>query len=88
MADLDEIWDYLDQAAGEMVADRQLDLLFQRFQLLAEQRFLGRPRPDFAIELRSFAVPRTPYIVFYFPRDFGVEIVRVVHGSRRLTDLF
>ena len=28
VADLDAIWDYLDQEAGEQVADRQLDGLY------------------------------------------------------------
>ncbi|MSQ06882.1 MAG: type II toxin-antitoxin system RelE/ParE family toxin [Dehalococcoidia bacterium] len=67
VADLDETWGYLDQDSGEAIADRQLTRLYRRFQLLAEQRFLGRPRPEFAPELRSYVVPGTSYIIFYFP---------------------
>ena len=45
-ADLDVIWEHLDEEASDVVADRKLDRLYDRFQLLAGQRFLGRPRPE------------------------------------------
>ncbi len=73
-ADLDEIWEHLDEEASDVVADRQLDRLYERFQLLAGQRFLGRPRPEFALALRSFVVQ--PFIIFYYPRDSGITALR------------
>ena len=87
IADLDNIWDYLEGLASDNVATRQLDQLRIRFELLSDNRFLGRPRTEYNPDLRSYAVPNLPYVIFYLPRDFGVEIVRVLHGSRRLTSL-
>ena len=88
-ADLDNIWDYYDREASEAVADRQLGRLYQRFQLLAEQPFMGVARPEFnRAELRSFVVPSTPFIIFYYPRDYGVEIAHIRHGSQDLANLF
>jgi toxin ParE1/3/4 len=28
------------------------------------------------------------YLIFYIPRDYGIEVVRVLHGSRDLGTLF
>ena len=86
--DLDQIWVYYDRVAGEEVADRQLDSLYQRFLLLAEQPYMGVARPELDLVLRSHTVPHTRFIIFHIPRDYGVEIVRVVHGSRNLSQLF
>ena len=87
-ADLDDIWEYLDREASESIADRQLGRLYERFQLLAEQPYMAVARPEFDPDIRSHAVPETRYVILYYPRAYGVEIVRVVHGSRRLSSLF
>jgi len=39
---------------------------------------MGRARPKLADGLRSFPT-RTPYIIFYFPNENGLMIVRVLH---------
>ena len=39
-------------------------------------------------EVRSHAIPNTRYIIFYFPKDYGVEVARVAHGSQNLHRLF
>jgi toxin ParE1/3/4 len=53
---------------------------------LAEMPGLGRPRPE-REGLRSWRVGRTKYLIFYRPVEGGIEIVRVVHGSRDLGPL-
>ena len=88
IADLDNIWDYLEGLASENVANRQLDQIRIRFELLSDNKYLGRPRTKYDPDLRSYVVPNLPYVIFYFPKDYGVEIVRVVHGSRQLMSLF
>ena len=80
-ADLDEIWECLDEQAGESVADRQIDQCHEQFQFLAENPFLGSGRPQIAPDLRSW--PVGSYIILYRPTDDGVETVRVRHGRRR-----
>jgi plasmid stabilization system protein ParE len=50
--------------------------------------FLGRPRTEFGVELRS--VPVKPFVVFYRVRDSGsiIEVVRIVDGRRDLQTVF
>ena len=88
VGDLHQIWDYYARQAGESVANQQLDQLYQRFLLLAEQPYMGVARPEFDPEIRSHAVPNTSFIIFYFARHFGIEVARDIHGSRELVRLF
>ena len=46
----------------------------------------ARVRDELAEGLRSFAVGR--YVIFYRPISEGVEIVRVLHGSRDIDAIF
>ena len=84
--DLDEIWRY---TAVEWSVD-QAELFTQqfhdRFQSLAEQPRGGRSRPDLGSDLRS--VPLLSFVIVYRPTDYGIEIVHIVHGHRRLESLF
>ena len=88
VGDLHQIWDYYAREASERVADQQLDRLYHRFLLLAEQPYMGVARPELDPEIRSHTVPNTSFIIFYFARSFGIEVARVVHGSRELARLF
>jgi toxin ParE1/3/4 len=48
---------------------------------------VGRPRDELRPGLRS--APYKPYIVFFsYHDDEAVEIVRVLHGARDLTEVF
>ena len=47
---------------------------------------MGRDRGELAPELRSSLVK--PYVLYYRPLDDGIEIIRVIHGSRDLSGLF
>lgn len=40
-------------------------------------------RPGMKPDTRELAVPSTPYIVVYRVQDEYVEILRVIHGSRK-----
>ena len=86
--DLEGIWDYYVNAASRDVANKLLDRLYQSFLLLAQQSYIGKARPELVSGLRSYTVPNTRFIVFHTPRENGVDVVRVVHGSRDLTRLF
>jgi len=48
------------------------------------QPFAGQSRIDLALNLRFF--PAGTYLIFYRPIEDGVEIVRVIHGSRDYRD--
>ncbi|TAL03806.1 MAG: type II toxin-antitoxin system RelE/ParE family toxin [Rhodospirillaceae bacterium] len=84
-ADLDEIWlrVALDNPAA---ADRLIDRLVGQCRDLADHPHLGTARPEVAPEARMLIVD--DYVVLHRVDGTNVEIVRVVHGARRLQDVF
>ncbi len=83
-SDLDEIWWYIAQDSPDH-ADRFLDRLQERFLALADFPKMGISRDDIQAGLRSQPVGN--YLIFYFPLADGIEIVRVLHGSRDVENL-
>lgn len=84
-ADVLEIWDYIaDDSMAE--ADRWVDRLDEKLGLWALQPMMGRAREEIAPGLRSMPFGR--YIVFYMPLPDGIDLVRVLHGSRDVDDAF
>ena len=77
--DLDEIWSDVAQDATPTTADRLIDDIIHRFDLLAEQPGMGRARPEFGMGVRSFAVEN--YVIYYRQEDDAL-IARVLHGRR------
>ena len=77
--DLDEVWFYVAEDASPTTADRLIDDLVNRFDLLAEQPSMGRLRPEFGPDVRSIAVENH---VVYYRYDGEVQIARVLHGRR------
>ena len=84
-ADLDEIWAYIAED-NLTAADRLLATFHEKFLLLGAQPLMGQIRDELAAGVRSFCVGK--YVVYYRPRKDRVEIVRVLHGYRDVTDLF
>ena len=78
--DLDEIWSYVAEDATPTTADRLIDDIIHRFDLLAEQLGMGRARPEFGIGVQSFAVEN--HVICYRQEDDDVLIARVLHGRR------
>jgi toxin ParE1/3/4 len=83
--DLIELWWYIAQD-NPGAADRLLDEIEGKCSLLAANPQLGPARPDIAADCRYFPVGR--YLILYRLIPDGIEVVRVVQGSRRLEDLF
>ena len=54
--DLEEIWSYVTEDASPATADRLIDAIVDRFDLLAHQPRMGRLRPEFGAGVRSFTV--------------------------------
>lgn len=77
--DLDQIWSYVAEDASPRTADRLIDAIFDRFELLVEQPRIGRDRPEFGEGVRSFVVESH---VIYYRHDQDVLIARVLHGRR------
>jgi toxin ParE1/3/4 len=74
------------QTGNEAIADRQIDLITTRFQLLASWPRLGRSRPDLRRGLRSHAVGN--WMIFYRIHRGDVVILRILHGRRDLRAIF
>jgi toxin ParE1/3/4 len=85
VVDLDEIWLYI-AADSVKAADGVIDGMNEECHLIADNPGMGREREDLAPGLRSY--PYGNYLIVYRESDDGVEIARVVHGSRNLKRLF
>lgn len=83
--DLKGIWVYIGEN-NQFAADKLIETFFEKFQLLAENKEIGRRQDDFVIEMRMF--PFKKYQIYYFPTDEGVEIYRILHGSRDIESEF
>jgi toxin ParE1/3/4 len=85
ITDLEDIHDFV-ALDSPSAAARLVALIRERCFLLAENPMMGRRRPEHGPNLRSFPVGN--YIIFYRPADNGVQILRVVSGSRDIDALF
>ena len=83
--DLEETWFFLAQD-DPVAADRWLDTIEAKLSLIADNPLLGAARPDIAPELRYHPVGN--YLLLYRSVSGGIEVVRVVHGTRDLLNLF
>jgi toxin ParE1/3/4 len=77
--DLDEIWWHIAQD-NPINADRFLDRIQDSCQTLADYPHMGVKRDELKPGLRSHPVDN--YLIYYFPLADGIEILRVLHGSR------
>ena len=83
--DLVEIWLYVAED-NPAAADGLLEEIDRSCGLLADNPLLGRARPDIAHDLRY--LPVGSYLILYRTLPDGIEVVRVVHGARRMESLF
>ena len=83
--DLQDIHDYL-FANNPDTADKFLDSITQKFDMLTNFPNMGRKRDELLTALRSF--PVDDYLIFYRQIEEEIEIVRVVSGYRDLDALF
>jgi toxin ParE1/3/4 len=82
--DLVEIWLYVAQD-NTRAADRLLNAIDDACGRLAKYPQSAPARTDLAPELRYSMIGS--YLILYREVAEGIEIVRVVHGARRLADL-
>jgi toxin ParE1/3/4 len=81
---LPNIWRYI-AADNPDAADRLLLRIDSRLSLYADNPGMGQARDRLLPGLRSF--PVGAYLVFYRAVPHEIEVVRVLHGSRKLEDL-
>jgi toxin ParE1/3/4 len=84
-ADILEVWAFIAEDSF-IEADRWVDKLDEKFFLWATQPMMGRARDELLPGIRSFPFGR--YVVFYQAIPDGIDIVRVLHGSRDIDSNF
>jgi len=83
--DLLEIWSYIARDNPD-AADRFIDLLTEKCELLAESPEIGRRREELSPRLRSFPVGR--YVIFYRIAERSIEVARILNSYRDLGQFF
>jgi toxin ParE1/3/4 len=67
-------------------ARRWVKTIREKCSILAKHPMLGEERPGFGVPgCRCFSVGN--YVVFFRPIEDGIEVARIVHGSRDLRNL-
>ena len=79
--DLDDIAAFIGQDSPAAAARVVLELIDQTEALLTRHAALGRPGR--VLGTRELVIGGLPYIIPYRVRDNDVEILRVLHTSRR-----
>lgn len=77
--DLSDIWDYISADSPER-GEKLIRDIYSKLGTIAHNPYIGKARPEIEQDLRSFPVGR--YIVFYFPLPDGIDVIRILHGSR------
>ena len=83
--DLLNIWNYIADDSLDR-ADDFLDRIESKLMTLAQNSGLGRKRSELLPDLRSFPIDN--YVVFYQQIDGGIDVIRLLHGSRDIEEVF
>lgn len=83
--DLEGIYHFIAQDNPAM-AIRFIDILEEECKILAQSPKIGRMREELAQNLRSF--PVGDYIIFYRPIQNSIHIIRVLHSTRDILNIF
>jgi toxin ParE1/3/4 len=83
--DLVRIWSDI-AIYDERAADRAMDLIRRRCEVLLRFPRGGEACPQFGIEVRWY--PAGNYVIFYRPDDEGIQVLRVIDGRRDLNTAY
>ncbi|HEX8843880.1 MAG TPA: type II toxin-antitoxin system RelE/ParE family toxin [Pyrinomonadaceae bacterium] len=83
--DLIKIWEYVAEHSPE-AANKLIKEITGKFATLRDYPNIGREQFRLLVNLRSFVVKN--YFIFYQPFEGGVEILRVLHVSRDIENIF
>jgi toxin ParE1/3/4 len=81
--DLQKITDDIVAAAGTPVALSFVGRMRRSLEGLVSFPGMGRLRPGFGPGVRSWVL--YPYVAFYRQVGSDIEVIRILHGRRRLT---
>ena len=83
--DLNNICEFIAQNSVKS-ASKLFDAIRQKCKLVAGFPNMGKSYELLANDLRGFFVD--DYIIFYYPRQDGIDVVRIAYGKRDLESLF
>lgn len=83
--DLNEICEYIARS-NPKAASKLFDDIRKKCKLVATFPNMGKSYERLVRNLRGFVVD--DYIIFYYPREGGISVVRVASGYRDLESLF
>src|SRR4051812_15756570 len=83
--DLLEVWVYV-ATDNQDAADRLIDTITDKFDLLEEIPEAGKKRDELATGMRSYPVQR--YVIFYHLTENEIKVMRVLHSARDLSSFF
>jgi toxin ParE1/3/4 len=83
--DMKEICQFIARDS-RLAAGRIRRLFYEKFKFLARHPLVGQARPELGADLRSFSAGN--YVIFFRPITDGIQVVRVLHGSRDITAIF
>jgi len=79
--DIADIWEYIAiENDSPMNAYGFVEKLEQQFIKLAQNPLIGTSRNEIVPNLRGW--PFGNYLIFYFPLDNGIELIRVLNAKR------
>jgi toxin ParE1/3/4 len=84
--DLSRPWAFIADRYSPASARRFVRQVLKKAQLLSEFPGIGAERDELAPGTRSF--PLGKYVLYYHRIEDGIELRRVLHGSRRLPEAF
>lgn len=80
--DIDDVLDYFIRKRLVDVGRKMLDLIEKACRSQAEMPFTGTPCDHLKPNLRCTVAG--PYSVYYYPKDDGIDVARILHGSRNI----
>lgn len=83
--DINDICEYIARQ-NSTAASQLFDAIRKKCKLVANFPNMGKSYSRLAPNLRGFIVE--DYIIFYYPREDGINIIRVISGYRDFESLF
>lgn len=85
--DLKRIFDFIYEDSGSFdIASRYIDDIENLCRIIQDQPFIGLAQNDIAAGVRRFTIHS--HIIFYRVLDEQVQVVRVLHGRRDITEQY
>ncbi|MBL4744429.1 MAG: type II toxin-antitoxin system RelE/ParE family toxin [Cycloclasticus sp.] len=82
--DLESIWLHTRKQWGVIQADTYIEALIKRFEWLAENAKVGKPRND--VKKGYYCFPEGMHLIFYILKDNQVEIIGIPHQRMDIVD--